>query len=60
MRSGTAIMRTSSQYREFADHCLDLAKLAKSERDRQILHEMAQAWRRLAEDAEAKGPAPRA
>jgi hypothetical protein len=52
-------MATLPQYREFADQCLQLAKLAKSERDREVLREMAEAWSRLAEGVEAKNPTPR-
>jgi len=45
-------MNTFTQYREFADHCLDLAKCAKTEEERKILHNMAEAWQKLAEEAE--------
>jgi phage-related minor tail protein len=40
-----------NQYRDFAEQCLRLAKAAKTEHERQVLHEMAETWRRLAEEA---------
>jgi hypothetical protein len=44
-------MTSSSQYREFAEECLRLAKQAPDEHDRKILKEMAEAWRKVAEEA---------
>jgi hypothetical protein len=45
-------MRSSTQYREFAEECLRLARDANAERHRKILEEMAEAWSKLAEDDE--------
>jgi hypothetical protein len=42
-------MTLSTQYREFADDCLRLAKQANDERHRKILKEMAEEWSKLAE-----------
>jgi hypothetical protein len=51
------IMRASTQYRDFAEECLRLAKVAKMEHQRQVLHEMAETWTKLAElIKEALGP----
>jgi hypothetical protein len=47
-------METSAQYRmqrkyhEFAEECDRLAKQAKTDSQRKILEEMAEAWRRVA------------
>jgi hypothetical protein len=40
-----------NQYRDFAEQCLRLAKAAKTEHERQVLHEMAATWKSLAEAA---------
>jgi hypothetical protein len=40
-----------NQYRDFAEQCLRLARAAEAEQERQVLHEMAETWRRLAEEA---------
>jgi len=45
-------MKTSTQYREFAEDCVRLAKQTKTEEERKILQEMADVWRKLAEDAD--------
>ena len=47
-------MTGSTQYREFAEECLRLAKQAKDEHQREILTEMAKAWSKLAEEADKK------
>jgi hypothetical protein len=47
-------METASNYREFAAECRRLAQKAKTEQQREILLEMAQAWLRLAEEAGRK------
>jgi len=44
-------MTSSSQYREFAEECLRLAKQAPDEHHRKILKEMTEAWRKVAEEA---------
>jgi hypothetical protein len=45
-------MTSSIQYHEFAKECLRLAKQATDERHRKILEEMAEAWRKVAEEAD--------
>ncbi len=47
-------MTSSTQYREFAEECVRLAKQAKDEHQREILKEMAKAWSKLAEEADKK------
>jgi hypothetical protein len=47
-------METASEYRNYAEECRDLAKIAKTAPQREILLEMAQAWLQLAEDADRK------
>jgi hypothetical protein len=49
-------MHTPVQYREFAEECEWLAKQAKTERQRMVLKEMAEAWRKLAEEADRTEP----
>jgi hypothetical protein len=45
-------MQTPADYRKFAEECRRLAGDAKSERQRKILQEMAEAWRTLADETE--------
>jgi hypothetical protein len=45
-------MTTSTQYREFAEECLRLAKQANDARHRKVLEEMAEVWSKLAEEAD--------
>ncbi len=52
-RRGWIGMKPATQYREFAEECDRLAKEAKIERHRQVLQEMAETWRRLAQEADA-------
>jgi hypothetical protein len=47
-------METSLQYLEFAEACERIAKLATTERHRTTLKEMAEAWRKLAQEADRK------
>ena len=47
-------METPSQYREFADTCDRLAGQVESEAHRASLIEMADHWRRLAEEADKR------
>jgi hypothetical protein len=47
-------MKSSSQYREFAEECHQLAQQAKDQRHRKILDEMAEVWNKLAEEADKK------
>src|SRR6266480_4405869 len=42
--------KTSSPYGTFAEECNRLAKEAQAERHRVVLKEMAEAWRKLAEE----------
>ena len=46
-------LQTAADYRKFAEECQRLAGDAKSERQRKILQEMAQAWRTLADETES-------
>jgi hypothetical protein len=48
-------METSTEYWRFAQECQRLAREAKTERHRQIMEEMAQAWERLAKETDGKG-----
>jgi hypothetical protein len=48
-------METPTQYRQFAEERDRMAKQADTERERSILKEMADVWRRLAEDADRSG-----
>jgi len=43
-------MQTSMKYRRFAQECDHLAENGKMEPHQQILKEMAEAWRNLAEE----------
>jgi hypothetical protein len=45
---------TSAQYREFAEECDRLAKQAKTDGERKTLEGMAEAWRRVAAEADNK------
>jgi len=45
-------METSTEYRRFAQECRRLARDAKTERHRNIMEEMAQAWDQLAKEAD--------
>ena len=47
-------MTSSTQYREFAEECLRLAKQAKDEHHREMLKEMAEAWSELAKEDDKK------
>jgi len=47
-------METSTQYREFAEECERLATQAKTTPRRKILEEMAEVWRKLAEESDTK------
>lgn len=49
---GLPHMETSARYLEYAVQCNRLAKLAKMEEDRMILKEMAEAWKKLAREAD--------
>jgi hypothetical protein len=45
-------METSTEYQRFAEECRRMAREAKTERHRKILEEMAQAWGKLAKEAD--------
>jgi hypothetical protein len=47
-------MAPPARYRELAAECLRLAATAKAQEHRTTLREMAQAWRKVAEDAKAQ------
>jgi hypothetical protein len=47
-------MSLAEQYRQHADECIRLAGSAGDPVDRALLLQMAQAWRRLADRAEAE------
>jgi hypothetical protein len=53
METSAKYRETSAQYREFAEECNRLAKQAKTDGERKILEEMAEAWRMVAAEAEA-------
>ena len=45
-------MQTRTEYLEFAEECDRFAKETAAERHRMALKEMAEAWRKLAEEAD--------
>jgi hypothetical protein len=45
-------MQVLSKYQEFAEECERLASQAQTERHRTVLKEMAEVWRKLAEEAD--------
>ena len=51
-------MSLSKQYRRHADDCVRVAQLINNHVDKALLLQMAQAWRRLAERAEAQKTEP--
>jgi hypothetical protein len=51
-------MDPSAQYRRFAEECRRLVEQVESERHRRILHEMALAWSKLADESERAGLQP--
>jgi hypothetical protein len=44
-------MQTRTEYQEFAEECDRLAKETTAEQHRMALKEMAEAWRKLAQEA---------
>jgi hypothetical protein len=51
-------METATEYRRFAQECRLLAREAKTERHRQIMEEMAQAWDTLAKETDGAHASP--
>ena len=47
-------METAKDYLKFAEECRSLAKRAENSRHKAILEQMAEAWLRLAREAERK------
>jgi hypothetical protein len=47
-------MSLAEQYRQHADECIRLARAVEDSADKALLLQMAQAWRRLAERADAE------
>jgi hypothetical protein len=54
METSAEYLETSAQYREFAEECNRLTEKAKTDGDRKILEEMAEAWRTVAAEADKK------
>ena len=54
METSAQYRETSAQYREFAEECDRLAKQARTNDQRKILEEMAEAWRMVAAEADKK------
>jgi hypothetical protein len=54
METSAEYLETSAQYRGFAEECNRLAKQAKTDDHREILEEMAEAWRMVAAEADKK------
>jgi hypothetical protein len=52
METSAQYLETSAQYREFAEECNRLAKQVKTDGEREILEEMAEAWRIVAAEAD--------
>jgi hypothetical protein len=54
METSAEYRETSAQYREFAEECSRLAEKVKTDGHREILEEMAEAWRIVAAEADKK------
>jgi hypothetical protein len=54
METSAEYLETSAQYREFAEECNRLAKQVTTDGHRKTLEEMAEAWRRVAAEADNK------
>jgi hypothetical protein len=52
METSAQYRETSAQYHEFAEECDRLAQEAKTDGERKILKEMAEAWRMAAAEAD--------
>jgi hypothetical protein len=51
---GLLPVEASAQYREFAEKCDRLVEETKDPQHKQVLREMAQAWRNLADEEDGK------
>jgi hypothetical protein len=45
-------MKTSDQYRDFAEECVRLAKQTKDQHNQMVLEQMAKEWIKLADKAD--------
>jgi hypothetical protein len=54
METSAQYRETSAQYLEFAEECDRLAKQAKTDGERKMLEEMAEAWRMVAAEKDTK------
>jgi hypothetical protein len=52
MEASAQYRETSAEYREFAEECDRLARQTKTDGHREILEEMAEAWRMVAAEAD--------
>jgi hypothetical protein len=52
MKTSAQYRETSAQYWEFAEECDRLAKQVKTDGHREILKEMAEAWRTVAAETD--------
>jgi hypothetical protein len=55
-RPGSSDMEPITQYLRFAEECRRMAREAKSEEHRKLLEEMAQAWEKVAKEADPTSP----
>ena len=54
-REGGTLVKTSSEYRRYAEECRALAKQMTDIMQRDLLLMMAETWEQLAEDRKGKG-----